>query len=867
MCGTPCRIRRILLGMKLMTFSQIWACLAAGWLVLGGTAHAQDLFADQPFSMAQPPYPLLTHAEAPSALWSDASAPLPTNVWWQNMVLGEGSWTNNALPYIVMSQSDHLRVSMPSFVEGETFVFSATASDVRMSAVEALTSKHVTDHDLASVTVAWSDGAAGTMTAPVVRGMAYATTLYDGLTPSLSTQHATLTVDGAGTSGPWTASRFEWGLNNGQTWIVYASEPVTWFLDNGAPTATGPLNGWVRVALKGSNDEAVLDAHAAAVPTGGAFSATVEPGVGPEGKDVAHLVLDWETLDGGVPLMMSLPHHRAVFDAPTSAAQVAVTYATIKGPMHGVAAASWTMDEVLTDISWSPPTPMDPARAEVVRTALLGQANETINAGDTYFGGKQLAKIARLILIAQELQEAGAEATLRATLEGAMNAWLDGTNGDPLRYDNQWGGLVTASGGSFDMGRYNDHHFHFGYFLYAAAVLAKDHPAWWAAWGDRVMHIVRDIANPAPSDPHYAVTRCKDWFVGHSWASGLFEFGDGRNQESTSEAVNAYYGAFLLGEAVGDDRLRDLGRLMLETEIRTAQTYWQIDSNDGIYPEAFAANKAVGILWSTKVDYATFFGANVEFIHGIQMLPFTPISEELLEYEWIVEEYPVLSQALNDPNLSEGWKGFIVMAHAVIDPDAAWLEGLALEGYDDGNTETNTLHWLATRPGLGPCGSECDGSTGGGGPEGVTFSVDMTEQGPTPQGVFLTGGVIDGWCGTCNPMSDPEGDGIWTLTLALNPGDLVEYKFVSGDWGDEETFDPELDAACTLTTDIFTNRVFTVPASGTLVLPTVCFNSCDACASDPPPPPLCSSDLTGDGAVTIADVLVLLGDFGLICDD
>ena len=116
-------------------------------------------------------------------------------------------------------------------------------------------------------------------------------------------------------------------------------------------------------------------------------------------------------------------------------------------------------------------------------------------------------------------------------------------------------------------------------------------------------------------------------------------------------------------------------------------------------------------------------------------------------------------------------------------------------------------------------------------------------------------------------MSDPEGDGIWTLTLALNPGDLVEYKFVSGDWGGEETFDPELDAACTLTTDIFTNRVFTVPASGTLVLPPVCFNSCDACASDPPPPPICSSDLTGDGAVTIADVLVLLGDFGLICDD
>ena len=58
----------------------------------------------------------------------------------------------------------------------------------------------------------------------------------------------------------------------------------------------------------------------------------------------------------------------------------------------------------------------------------------------------------------------------------------------------------------------------------------------------------------------------------------------------------------------------------------------------------------------------------MEFIHGIQMLPYTPITEELLRAEWIEEEYPVVSAALNSPSLGEGWKGFIYMAHAVIDP-------------------------------------------------------------------------------------------------------------------------------------------------------------------------------------------------------
>ena len=111
----------------------------------------------------------------------------------------------------------------------------------------------------------------------------------------------------------------------------------------------------------------------------------------------------------------------------------------------------------------------------------------------------------------------------------------------------------------------------------------------------------------------------------------------------------------------------------------------------------------------------------MEFIHCIQMLPFTPISEELLREEWIREEYPVirlsrylvivsifcvskvLSEAYNrpDPPLSEEWKGYVVMAHAIIDPQAAYQEALQLARYDDGNTKSNTLWWIATRPGAG----------------------------------------------------------------------------------------------------------------------------------------------------------------------
>ena len=72
-----------------------------------------------------------------------------------------------------------------------------------------------------------------------------------------------------------------------------------------------------------------------------------------------------------------------------------------------------------------------------------------------------------------------------------------------------------------------------------------------AQW-DRVLLMVRDIANPSGADEWFPKWRHKDWFVGSSWASGIVkrEWGPdphGRNQESISEAVNAYDALALYG--------------------------------------------------------------------------------------------------------------------------------------------------------------------------------------------------------------------------------------------------------------------------------------------------------------------------------
>ena len=64
----------------------------------------------------------------------------------------------------------------------------------------------------------------------------------------------------------------------------------------------------------------------------------------------------------------------------------------------------------------------------------------------------------------------------------------------------------------------------------------------------------------------------------------------------------------------------------------------------------------------------------------------------------MVEAYPVVSEALNNPAIFEGWRGFIYMAHATFAADEAWTEVQTLRDYDNGNSRTSTLYWVATRP-------------------------------------------------------------------------------------------------------------------------------------------------------------------------
>ena len=110
----------------------------------------------------------------------------------------------------------------------------------------------------------------------------------------------------------------------------------------------------------------------------------------------------------------------------------------------------------------------------------------------------------------------------------------------------------------------------------------------------------------------------------------------------------------------------------------------------------------------------------------------------------------------------------------------------------------------------------------------VTFNVDMnqvTQTFTTPE----VNGLWNNWCGNCNPLTDANGDGIWTTTLPLPVGTTQEYKFSADAWTIQEQNNPA--APCTNGNATYTNRVLVIPATDT-VLSVVCWSQCTACDVD-----------------------------------
>ena len=141
----------------------------------------------------------------------------------------------------------------------------------------------------------------------------------------------------------------------------------------------------------------------------------------------------------------------------------------------------------------------------------------------------------------------------------------------------------------------------------------------------------------------------------------------------------------------------DFCRTLLATEVRGARRYYHMPARGDVYPPQFAARKMVGVLGALSTGADTWFGPGAAFAHGIQLLPITPVTEDLLDPAFVAEDVAYLETHL-EPDVDDAWRAFLDAEAAVVDADRAWAALSAVKAVDAGASRTALLYWAATRP-------------------------------------------------------------------------------------------------------------------------------------------------------------------------
>ena len=557
-----------------------------------------------------------------------------------------------------------------------------------MDANQALTTSNM-NHQSVDVTLTPSSKS-GSMKLSLVQGNAFLTSVYTNLQPTffggafLALAPVTFKA-GSITSG---VSKYRVTINNGDSWLIYV------FANNGGASTmtltsstllTGPagFSGVIQIAKlpngASSSIEAVYDAAAGTYATQNVLSGSA---VGTTGS----YTFDFQPVSlAGNPLLSFLyPHlQQSVTSGVPTSLQL---WSNTKGLMTAYTGNSLTFTEsnLPVDIQFLPWSPLGNLQnysadaLQAIAAAANVEANQVMsgqtNLDSMYFSGKAFGKFAQVCLTLNDVLKTDATSCVKE-LEQNLATFINNQNIYPLVYDTVWKGVMSSCGNSgcdFGNAVYNDHHFHYGYFVYTAAVIGHIDPSWLTtknkAW---INTLVRDFANPSTSDTAFPQFRNFDWYAGHSWAHGIIAAGDGKDEESSSEDYNAIYGMKLWGKVIGDSSMEARGNLMLSVMRRSMQSYMLMAPDNTVEPSQFVPQYVAGITFMNKIDHTTYFGAAQQYIQGIHMIPLTPISAFIRTPSFVAQEWSAVIKPILS-GVTDGWLGILMANLAISDSTTAY---------------------------------------------------------------------------------------------------------------------------------------------------------------------------------------------------
>jgi endoglucanase Acf2 len=424
------------------------------------------------------------------------------------------------------------------------------------------------------------------------------------------------------------------------------------------------------------------------------------------------------SLDGqSAPALMGLyPHHQKVLSSQDHSA--VGTLPSVRGPITLAVGNSFETTLRLNGLMPWWPQLQTPEAAEQLSRLMVGdrrRANQLFGkmGNGTYWTGKALGANSQLMNIAEQQGDQATADALEDLLKKRMQQWFSGQGMSYFAHEANVGTVLGYPEEYFSVSAMNDHHFHYGYWIMAAAHIARRDPEWAsnAQWGGMVNLLVRDIATSQRKRKDFPFLRNFDVYEGHSWARGNSEFfGLGNDQESSSEAIHAWASVALWGEITGQADLKALGAYLYATEVSSILQYWfNIDGTtfDPRYQQPLAS-----MVFGGGYGYSTWWTEEPRQILGINLLPITPASTYLaqLPQDWVerlntyaIEErqrYDKSGQSDNTPN--DVWQDIFASLLAIKNPAEALKQWNDKGSVELGETRSRTFFWLHGLNEMGP---------------------------------------------------------------------------------------------------------------------------------------------------------------------
>ncbi|MFC4102323.1 glycosyl hydrolase [Paenibacillus xanthanilyticus] len=636
----------------------------------------------------------------------NVSGPMPTNDWWSNLAWDTYSEAQYPHPLAVKNQSDGFRIYYPgNRITANSSCVCGWINDIHdftvgHTAVATFPDAKVDGFSDWFVKANYQSGSSA-MNVSYGHGSPYVYFNFTGGNPKLSF-YTPPTVWSGSASTPVLGITMEgahYGLfgANGSTWSGIGSKTLT---NNGS--------SYFSVAVLPDNTQATLNKfaqYAYSHVTGTQVSYAFNAAASQVTTTYTYTTQAKQGSQSGT-IFALYPHQWK----NSSKALLPYTYNSVRGAMKAAEGTSFQTSMKFTGV-----LPTLPDKGSYNKTTLQQYVNEAeaetyTGTADTYWVGKRLGKLATLAPIADQVGDATAATKFRNEIKSILQNWFKASDAagnlksqSVFYYNSNWGTVIgyPASYGSSE--ELNDHHFHYGYFIKAAAEVARVDKSWAQSWGPMVNLLIRDIANTNRSDSMFPYLRNFDPYAGHSWAAGHARFGDGNNNESSSEGMNAWAGMVLWGQATGDTAVRDAGIALYTTEMNAINEYW-FDVANTNRPASFTRSTA-SMVWGGKtVGDGTWWTGNPEEVHGINWLPFTSASLYLTHYPTYTNKNYTALVSENGGTNFDAWEDLIYMYRAISNPTEAknfWSARGAALGAEAGNSKANAYHWIYNLDAMG----------------------------------------------------------------------------------------------------------------------------------------------------------------------